>query len=150
MPKRHDALLPLTHDHHHALVQARALIGGELSSPDARREIARTFIDFYRNDTLLHFHEEEEELFPRLLDSMDEPPPELTRVLVEHVRIHGMVARLEESLGSGAPTGEELRGLGELLRAHVRFEENILFPLIEASVGDSALNELEFAARKRV
>jgi hypothetical protein len=69
-------------------------------------------------------------LFPRLLEHVGEVPAVLTRVLVEHVRIRGMVAQLKDALTSGAPSGEQLRELGETLRAHVRLEENDLFPLI--------------------
>jgi hypothetical protein len=105
MAKRHQALIPLTHDHHHALVQARALIAASDSDPDTRMRVAKSFTSFYGKDTLLHFHEEEEVLFPRLLEHVEEEPAVLTRVLVEHVRIHGMVAQLKHALTSGAPSG---------------------------------------------
>ena len=149
MTRRHDALLPLTHDHHHALVQARALVGAATDDEEERTRVARAFVRFYEEDTLLHFHEEEEVLFPRLLEHVGEPPEELIRVLVEHVRIHGSVTRLRSSLESGAPNGEQLKELGETLRAHVRLEENTLFPLIERSVPDGSLSDIAFAARDR-
>jgi hemerythrin-like domain-containing protein len=150
MTKRRDALIPLTHDHHHALVRARALISVASESDDAARtHAAESFIRFYRNDTLLHFHEEEEVLFPKLLEYVEEVPEELARVLIDHVRIHGMVARLQERLPSGAPDGRSLRELGELLRAHVRLEENQLFPLIERVVPERDLQDVSFAERHR-
>jgi hemerythrin-like domain-containing protein len=148
MTKRHQALI-LTHDHYHALVQARALIAASDSDPDTRTRVAKSFTSFYGNDTLLHFHEEEEVLFPRLLEHLGEAPAVLTRVLVEHVRIHGMVAQLKDALTSGAPSGQQLRALGETLRAHVRLEENDLFPLIERAVPEEDLRAVVFAERSR-
>ncbi|MGH2808671.1 MAG: hemerythrin domain-containing protein [Actinomycetota bacterium] len=149
MPKRDPNLVPLTHDHHHALVHARRLIEAADAGPTSLMDEARSFLSFYENDTLLHFHEEEEVLFPRFLDAIEEPPPELTQVLIEHVRIHGLVTRLRDSLGEGEPDAAIMKLLGEMLRAHVRLEENKLFPLIEEHVAQAQLDSLEFAERQR-
>lgn len=149
MTRRSDALIPLTHDHHHALAQASVLIAASEEDSATRSGAAESFLRFYEEDTLLHFHEEEEVLFPKLLEHVQEAPPELIQVLVEHVRIHGMVARLRDRRGVGAPEGEQLRRLGETLRAHVRFEESRLFPLIERAVPEESLNEVSFARRHR-
>jgi hemerythrin-like domain-containing protein len=149
MTKRHDALLPLTHDHHHALVQARRLIAAADADEKTRSEVAEEFLRFYEEHTLLHFHEEEEELFPRLLGRVEEPPPELVQVLIEHVQMHGMVQDLRDAAAEGAPSGEDLKKLGETLRGHVRLEENKLFPLIEEALSGGDLDRLEFAERDR-
>lgn len=149
MPKRHDALVPLTHDHHHALARARKLIAAARYGAPARREEAERFLDFYDGDVLLHFHEEEEVLFPHLLRGDDDPPPELARVLVEHVRIHGLVGSLRTSLTAGDPEPELLQTLGETLRAHVRLEEGVVFPLVEATIPQPVLESLSFAERDR-
>jgi hemerythrin-like domain-containing protein len=149
MPRRHDALIPLTHDHHHALVQARALIGASQADERRRVEAARTFLDFYRRDTLLHFHEEEEVLFPRLLESVESIPQALIRVLADHIRIHGMVTRLKTAVEQGDVATDQLREIGELLRAHIRLEESELFPLIERSVPEEALRDISLAERRR-
>lgn len=147
--RRHDALIPLTHDHHHALSQARALIAASEADVTARVEAARAFLDFYQRDTLVHFHEEEEVLFPRLLESVDSVPHTLVSVLVDHVRIHGMVARLSTSVEQEDVGANQLMALGEQLRAHVSLEEKELFPLIERSVPEPVLDEIQFATRKR-
>jgi hemerythrin-like domain-containing protein len=149
MARRHDALIPLTHDHHHALVQASALIAASEADEPARVETGRAFLDFYRRDPLLHFHEEEEVLFPRLLESVDSIPEALINVLVDHVRIHGMVTRLKTAVEQGDVGSNQLRELGEQLRAHIRVEERELFPLIERSVPEEALRDISFAERKR-
>ncbi len=48
MPRRNDALIPLTHDHHHALAQARRLRdASKLSDVTERRNLANDFVNFY-------------------------------------------------------------------------------------------------------
>ena len=149
MPKRHHALVPISLVHHHALAHARKLISAAGADAGARRDEAESFLEFYDEDVLLHFHEEEEVLFPHLLGSTGEAPPELVRVLVEHVRIHGLVGRLRESLAAGDPDAAQLSTIGETLRAHVRLEENVVFPLVEATVAEAELESLRFADRNR-
>lgn len=114
-----------------------------------RRSTTDAFLSFYEEHTLLHFHEEEEVLFPLLLSALDDPPPELVQVLVEHVRIHGMVHGLRSAAAHDVPEGAHLAELGETLRQHVRLEENRLFPLIEETVADEDLRALRFAPRDR-
>jgi quercetin dioxygenase-like cupin family protein len=111
--KRHPALVPLSHDHHHTLVAARALRRGDPSRLlELRPELER------------HFREEEELVFP-LLGHLEPPPPALAEACVQHAQIR---ARLDE------PDAE----LGELLEAHVRLEEQVLFELVQ-EVADAAL-----------
>jgi iron-sulfur cluster repair protein YtfE (RIC family) len=149
MTKRNEALIPLTHDHHHALGHARRLIEAAGSDSAAQcREARTTFLEFYENDLLVHMHEEEEALFPTYLDVVDEPPTELVQVLIEHVAIHGLVTRLRDG-ADASPDRDLLKELGETLREHVRMEEKVLFPLIEASVAGAQLGSLEFAPRNR-
>ena len=48
MPRRHEALIPLTHDHHHTLAQARRLQdASKLEAETERRSIANDFVNFY-------------------------------------------------------------------------------------------------------
>jgi quercetin dioxygenase-like cupin family protein len=125
--KRHPALVPLSHDHHHALVQARRLRRAA-DTPDAA-SAATAFARFFAQETVRHFREEEESLFPLAVDH-DEARPLIVQALLEHQRLHALVARLD-----GSPElGDVMRELGELLEAHVRLEERELFPLLERLV----------------
>lgn len=76
-----------------------------------------------------HFRDEEEHLFPLVVDS-EEAQPLVVRALLEHQRLHA----LTRDLASGDTA--RMRELGELLEAHVRFEERELFPLIERLLGE--------------
>ena len=145
--KRHDGLIPLTHDHHHALVQAKALKRGALEQAEQRVAAARRFLDFYEQDTLLHFREEEEVVFP-LVVNHEEAGSALTRLMMEHLRIHALVRELRLETAASDPTPATMSEIGALLETHVRFEEKTMFPLIERLVAP-ALEGVELAERDR-
>jgi len=132
--KRNPALIPLSREHHHALAAARRL--RRAADADVLVE-ANAFLRFFSEESVRHFREEEERLFPLVADS-DEARPLVVRALLEHQQLHALAARLAS--GEPAAAGD----LGELLEAHVRFEERELFPLIERLLGDGlATLELE-------
>jgi quercetin dioxygenase-like cupin family protein/hemerythrin-like domain-containing protein len=143
--QRHPALRPLSHDHHHGLVEARRLrraADGELAT---RREASATFLRFYSSETIGHFRQEEEELFPLLVDRSDPADELVTRALVEHQRLHALVDRLDRAVAAGDPDPALMRELGELLERHIRFEERTLFPHVEQAVPER-LDGIELAA----
>ncbi len=125
--KRNRALIPFSHDHHHALLAARRLrVAADRADAPAK---AAAFWRFFAAESVSHFREEEERLFP-LVAYSEEARPLVVRALLEHQQLHLLAGRLAN--GETAP----MRELAELLEAHVRFEERELFPLIERVVGD--------------
>ena len=145
--KRDEHLIPLTHDHHHALVQAKRLRKAAAAAPDQRNGTAREFVDFYEKDTLLHFREEEEVVFPLVVDH-SEAQPALVRLLIEHLRIHALVAELRGGLETDGASGETMSKIAGTLEAHIRFEEKTMFPLIERLAG-AGLAGVELESRDR-
>lgn len=145
--RRHDRLIPLTHDHHHALKEAKGLAVASAGDATERSVAASAFVDFFERDTRAHFREEEEVVFPLVVDVPEMEAP-LARVMMEHVRIHAMVERLRRELGEGAVTREALGHLGNVLQDHVRYEEKVLFPLIEAAAS-ADLDRIDLAPRRR-
>jgi quercetin dioxygenase-like cupin family protein len=129
--KRHPSLVPLSHDHHHALVEAKRLRAAADGDEAARADAADRFLRFYSTDTIRHFREEEERLFPLLAGHESDL---LVLALLEHQRLHALVARLGRSSDP-----ELMRELADLLEGHVRLEERQLFPLIEETVELGAL-----------
>lgn len=125
--KRHPALTPLSHDHHHALAAARRLRLAA-DAGDASAEAA-AFARFFAEESVRHFRDEEERLFPLVAHS-EEAQPLVVRALLEHQQLHALARQLAS--GESGP----MRELAELLEAHVRFEERELFPLIERLLGD--------------
>jgi quercetin dioxygenase-like cupin family protein len=140
--KRHPALVPLSHDHHHGLVEARRLVKAAEGDPDSRAEAGRAFVRFFAGETSRHFREEEEELFPLLAGREEELPDLLLRALAEHQAVRGLVRELE---AAGEPEESLMRLLGETLEAHIRLEERELFPLIEAAVDEGRLESFAVA-----
>lgn len=128
--KRHPALIALSHDHHHALVEARRLRQAA-DGKDAPEEAATAFVDFFAAVSVPHFREEEETLFP-LVAGLAEARPLVVEALLDHQRLHALVGELRSS----AHLRTSMRETGELLEAHVRREERELFPLIERLAAD--------------
>jgi len=145
---RDEALMPLTHDHHHALAAARRLGLAAKGDVDERTARAGDFISFFRTETLQHFREEEETVFPLVVEA-PEAEAALRQVMLEHLRIHALVAALRRELDAGHPSRATMETLGELLQAHVRFEEKVVFPLIESTVDPGELHGLGLADRDR-
>jgi hemerythrin-like domain-containing protein len=146
--RRHDALIPLTHDHHHALHNLRLLRRASDEDDAGRLDAARTFAAFFREHSVLHFREEEEEIFPLVISHPEAPTDGVVRVLVEHVRLHAMVKALEAQVARGSVEAVLMQELADLLRGHIRFEEDDLFPAIERLVGEE-LGAVSLAERDR-
>ena len=63
-------------------------------------------------------------------------------MLLQHVRIRALAADLAAQAAGGAPDPATLRALGTLLRAHIRLEEDAVFPLLETTLPEQALAAL--------
>src|SRR5262245_58299197 len=132
--KRHAALVPLSRDHHGALVQARALrLAAGQPAP------AREFLDFYERELRGHIGDEERALLPlgRRAD-----PAAAERVLAEHRELEGLVARIRAALEAGAGLAEPMADAGQLLDDHVRFEERHFFETLQRALAGSNLEEI--------
>lgn len=148
MGRRHDALIPLTHDHHHALAQARRLHVAAGREADERLQQASEFLEFFHADTIGHFREEEEILFPLAVE--DERATDLlSQVMVEHLRIHALVRRLATEFAQGDVTRETATNLATTLEQHVRLEEGKVFPLLEEIVSAELLDEISTLSEGR-
>jgi quercetin dioxygenase-like cupin family protein len=141
--KRHAGLVPLSHGHHHALVEARRLRRAADGDDTDRRDAVDRFLRFFSSDTIRHFREEEEQLFPLLADHDDGTGELVVQVLLEHQRVHALVRRLEGGLAANTADPSLMRELADLLEAHVRLEERRLFPAIEETLPEASLGELD-------
>lgn len=132
--KRHPALIPLSRDHHHALVLAQRLRrAGEQDAAEA----ADAFLEHWTEEERLHFRLEEEVLLPAYAAYGDPDHPAIVRTLLDHVRIRRDVERL-----AGGVDVQLLHEIGDRLADHVRLEENELFPLVEQTLPEPALASL--------
>ena len=138
--RRHAALVPLSHDHHHALVRARRLRKAAAGEGDLAREAA-AFVHGFLRESVPHFRDEEERLFPLALRHAPETEALVAGLVLEHVRLHALVGRVAE--GDAAAAAEA----ATLLERHVRREERELFPALQERVPAAALAELALDER---
>jgi hemerythrin-like domain-containing protein len=133
--KRSTALQPLSRDHHQALYAALRL--RRATAADAGDAID-AFASFWRRHGQRHFQIEEEVLLPGFVGAGGDPlDPRVARMLTDHVAIRARARQLDRSAPLGA-----LSELGRRLAAHVRLEEDELFPLIEETLSPDALGSL--------
>ncbi|MDI3317889.1 MAG: hemerythrin domain-containing protein [Bacillota bacterium] len=145
MPKRNEGLIPLSREHHRALVEGKNLRDAARDPADraALRRAAEGFLAFWREEGAGHFRKEEDHLLPLYGRWGAADDPRVVRMLVQHVELRARVEQLEERLRSGEPLeGDFLFDLGSRMTAHVRLEEDEVFPLIEANVPGDRLAAL--------
>lgn len=140
--KRTPELRTLSEDHHHGLVQARRLRRAA-EGDDPPGKTAGDFLDFWQRDTAIHFRKEEEVLLPvTARHGVDVTRDAVVEMLEDHAFIRGLVMRLSDEVVGGTVRAETLRELGERLEAHIRLEERVVFPYLEESLPEIALEEL--------
>jgi hemerythrin-like domain-containing protein len=150
MTRRHESLVPLSHDHHHALAQARRLAEAASMSVDSeRRRAADDFINSYLGSLVRHFREEEELFFASIVDHGGAQAL-IAQAFIEHLRVHARVRRLKRDLAVGVVEATQLTELSKLLTAHVRFEERDLLPLVEWLLTEEELRDLATSGRRDV
>ncbi len=127
--KRHEALKPLSRDHHHGLLLCWKIREG------LKKEIAhdriKSYTDFFFSSQLRpHFDFEEEEIFPLL----GEEHPMTVRALREHHRL--------ESLFKAEASEENFVSIEKELNRHIRFEERELFRELQETLSEEKLQQI--------
>jgi iron-sulfur cluster repair protein YtfE (RIC family) len=156
--RRHDALIPLSHDHRAALALAFRLHNPAppgpvtpttpASTPESRR--AET-LAFFERGLRPHFAIEEEDLFPaiRTAYAADEGPHRLVDELAaEHVAL-ARARDAVEAAGTGEPLDSALTAFADLLEAHVRREERLLFAAFPGRLAPDAVDALQRSIHHR-
>ena len=126
--KRSEELAPLSRDHHHGLVTALKLSRATPADASAARA---AFLAFWADEGRHHFAVEEEVVLPGFARHVASDDDAIVRVLVEHVDLRRRAQALADT---DTPALADLHELGARLRAHIRYEEDELFPLIEKSL----------------
>jgi hemerythrin-like domain-containing protein len=131
--KRSEALKPLSHDHHvtlEAALRLRRATEHNVALAGAR------FAAFWHRAGERHFEIEEKLILPALEGRDPAWRDAVQRVQVDHADIRARVLALDGTDVDAAHI------LGERLHAHVRFEERVLFPLLERALDEAELAEL--------
>lgn len=145
--KRHPALHPLSHDHHHALVMALRLKKGGPASPNDnwphdRAKQIESILVFARAELLPHFEIEEAQLVGCTSGCED--------LEARLKRDHEELRHLLSDLATVEPdkADEILKMLGAKLESHIRFEEREYFPKLQELLGDDRLAQLADKLRR--
>lgn len=126
---RHEALRPLSREHHFGLQLCWKIRRGFQKGISTER--VKTYCDwFYSRYLVPHFEVEEKFLFPILGEGNEL----VTKAVSDHRRIGGLI-------NEHANLPEVLRQLEETLNNHIRFEERILFNEIQRV---ATVDQLEF------
>ena len=143
--KRHSGLIPLSWDHHDALVLAQGLILGQSQAPrsdwptDRRAQVDRV-IAFFAHTLRSHFEVEEVHLFPAVVTHVRGAADLVAQLVEEHDAMRTRIRDLERD-----PTTDldvRLPSLGRLLEAHVRREERGLFETMQQEMEPADLETL--------
>lgn len=141
--KRSTALTSLSRDHQHALdVALRLRRTDALTVEDA----AARFVAFFDVEGRRHFNVEEEVVLPAVSAHDPAWAECVQRIRVDHQTIR-VGAREMAALDLLEDPVASAQALGECLRDHVRFEERVLFPILERRLDAAELELLGSAIR---
>jgi hemerythrin-like domain-containing protein len=143
--KRSAELRDLSEEHHYGLVAARNLRLAAESGPPSQ-EAVRAFLADWQAEIQAHFRAEEEVLLPEIAAVLGSRHELVVRTLTEHVELRLAVRQLEHA--SEAASQSLATQVARLLHDHIRFEERVLFPAVEAQLAGEALRALGAALQE--
>jgi hemerythrin-like domain-containing protein len=129
--KRHIFLQPMSRDHHHALLLVWKIRKGLSQNTESSRMIE--YVNwFYQSYLLPHIEWEEKYIYP-ILGNQNEL---IIRALAEHQLLTQYIQSLSD-------TPHLLTDLADLLEQHIRFEERVVFNLIQTIASEEQIKMLE-------
>jgi iron-sulfur cluster repair protein YtfE (RIC family) len=131
---RAKALVPLSRDHHEALVQALWLRRGAGRAP-----AALAFLQFHDAELEGHMLDEEDVVLPAA-EGVD--PAGAARIREEHAEMRRLAAALRDAVDAAFEITEIMDSLARLLHDHVRYEERVFFMGLQAALPAEALAAL--------
>jgi hemerythrin-like domain-containing protein len=140
--KRGDFLRALSRDHHQGLSVALRM---KRTTPATAGKDRQRFLDFWGAEGRRHFRIEEEVLLPAYARHSEVEEPAVVRVLTEHLDLRRRAKDLD---ANERPEIDQLHELGKRLERHIRHEERVLFPRIEAAIPEVELSDLAQAIER--
>lgn len=150
MARRHDSLIPLSREHHSALMMALR-IEREVPEGDeaALRAVYDTLISFWAQGLLPHFRAENECLLARLVRHVDPGHELFRRTHLDHLGIEALVVSMRDT-DDLSVRKDLLLAFAEKLRTHIRWEEDVLFKESEGFLTADELARLGADVTERV
>lgn len=140
--KRHEALAPLSREHHEALILSRLLRKDAPAYKNLPTELghkAQYALDMYNKSLRGHFLKEE-----KMSGVVKQFNPEIERITQEIIAEHHLLTNAFMALNVKEGLTEAMDTLGFTLETHIRKEERILFPLIEKYCPEEILKTIVY------
>ena len=142
--KRHDALAPLSREHHGALILAQLLKNITTVYTGLPADVigkAAYAIRFYNEELVKHF-KEEEDIVIATITGMDVMLDTLANeIIAEHKELQILFTTINDAVDLSA----HLEKIGNTLEQHIRKEERIFFPLVQQLCNQAQLATIEKA-----
>ena len=150
--RRHESIIPLSHDHREALALAFRLLhpsppgpATAMTPPSTPASRAAEVLEFFTTHLAGHFRAEEDVLFPAIAAHLS--PHESTAMLLrdlvaDHRQLEALRDRIANALSASERDGETvltlpLRNFADTLERHVRREERELFVEFSTIITDA-------------
>lgn len=145
MGRRANALIPLSWDHHAALMVSRTILGtlaGDARFGEPSHERMREMVNNVWSHKLGGHLDDEESVFcARALASGDPALIEAAeQVIAEHQTLALAAMQVERADAEALPP--RLEAFASLLHDHIRFEERVFFPQLESKLPAEELDRL--------
>lgn len=131
--KRSKAFVQFSREHHFGLLQVWQ-IRQDIANGIDTQLISKHTLDFFNKDLRAHFKREEDHLFSKL------PAGDLLREQAE--KEHSQLYQLIDNISQNKSDNQLLTQFANLLEAHIRFEERILFNHLQETMGEEELVRL--------
>jgi hemerythrin-like domain-containing protein len=135
MARRHESLIPLSREHHAALLLAWRLRTGDLSKREAELR-ARHVIAFFEYRLVNHLQLEEELLFPAFRAVLGTEASLIDVLLSDHRELRAKAAAIK------AGAHDQVDSFCDLLDQHIRTEERQLFALAQNRMKSAEMADL--------
>jgi len=141
--KRHKSLFKFSREHHDGLILAQLLkenapqYKGMPHAPHEKRSYA---VNFYKNNLIQHFREEEGHLFPLAKGRSSRLETLTSELIYQHQNLSANFKLIELENENFISIMDET---GYLLEQHIRLEEREYFELIQEELSEEEFNELD-------
>ncbi|MBX3323112.1 MAG: hemerythrin domain-containing protein [Phycisphaeraceae bacterium] len=135
--KRHEALIPLSRDHYVGLVHAHRLMKAASKDRVARHKALADFLEAWRTEIEPHFRDEE-----RLLPPLIPAQADRRRLIDDHAAITRAAEEAMVKRRAVDPDPEFVERLGLDLEEHIRWEERVVFNLVQENASPGQLEAL--------
>ncbi len=144
--KRSKFLVPLSWEHHSALVNANRIKLGVQNQGNVA-DIRAFIVYIWQHDLLPHFTREEQVILNH--DEAQKISEEIKdRIRSEHEAFKGLYEQITNSNNEDR-LNDRFERFAALLVAHVRYEENTFFPAVEQHFSQAALHEIGKALKEQ-